>query len=99
MVFYDHDTMVNKLTIDSIGGYNMCNEEYKSEEFYVQKFGNKRIIKIIGWSDDRALLYDLKSDLKYTMQWNIFFMHHEKLEPAEIDTSKYEGSDLGRIKI
>lgn len=65
----------------------MCKEyhDYEREEFYVQKFGNKRIIKVIGWSDDEALLYDLKCDLKYPMAWDVFFMHHERLAPYEVD--------------
>lgn len=68
------------------------------EEYYVQKFGNKRIIQIRGWSDKNALLYDLKSELEYAMAWDVFFMHHEKLEPAEINTDDYKGADLGRLK-
>jgi hypothetical protein len=64
------------------------------EELYVQKFGNKRIIKVIGWSEDEALLYDLKTDLKYPMSWDTFFMHHKKLEPVEFDESEYIGANL-----
>jgi hypothetical protein len=77
----------------------MCQEDgsYKREEFYVQKFGNKRIVQVIGWTDDEALIYDLKCDLKYPMAWGVFFMHHEKLEPAEINTDSYEGPDIDRI--
>ena len=78
--------MVNKLTLLKIGD-NM-------EELYVQKFGSRRIIKVIGWSDDSVLIYDLKDDLKYPMEWNAFFSHHEKLEPAEINVDDYKGSNL-----
>jgi hypothetical protein len=72
----------------------MCDDTHATEEFYVQKFGNKRIIQVRGWSNDNALLYDLKSELEYTMAWDVFFMHHEKLQPAEVDTSDYQGANL-----
>ena len=74
----------------------MCDDctSHATEEFYVQKFGNKRIIQVVGWSNDNALLYDLKSELRYTMAWDVFFMHHEKLEPAEINTDDYQGANL-----
>lgn len=74
-----------------------CSASHATEEFYVQKFGNKRIIQVRGWSNNNVLLYDLKSELEYTMAWSVFFMHHEKLELAEIDTSNYEGSDMDRV--
>lgn len=76
----------------------MCDDctSHKMDEFYVQKFGNKRIIQVRGWSNDNALLYDLKSELEYTMAWDVFFMHHEKLETAEIDVSDYQGANLDR---
>lgn len=76
----------------------MCKDDtYEREEFYVQKFGNKRIVKVIGWSDTEALVYDLKCDLKYPMAWDVFFMHHEKLPPYETDISDYNGCDLDRL--
>ena len=64
----------------------MCKDDnYKKEEFYVQKFGNKRVVQVIGWSDKDVLIYDLKTDLKYPMAWDVFFMHHSKLEDFDID--------------
>lgn len=68
------------------------------EEFYIQKFGNKRIIQVRGWTGEDALLYDLKNEFTYAMKWDVFFMHHEKLNPAEIDVSNYKGADLDRLK-
>lgn len=64
------------------------------EEFYIQKFGNKRIIQIRGWTPKDALLYDLKSELTYSMAWDVFFTHHVRLEPATINVEHYEGIDL-----
>lgn len=76
----------------------MCqgNDGYKREEFYVQKFGNKRIIQVIGWTDEAALIYDLKCDLKYPMAWDVFFMHHEKLPDYELSSGDY-GPDLQKL--
>jgi len=67
------------------------------EELYVQKFGSKRIIQVRGWTVKDALLYDIKDELTYAMAWDVFHMHHEKLD-VEIDTSEYEGCNLDRVK-
>lgn len=68
------------------------------DEFYVQKFGNKRIIQVKGWSNKNALLYDLKTELEYTMAWDVFFMHHDKLDTFDDDITNYQGADLDRVK-
>jgi len=67
------------------------------EELYIQKFGNKRIIQVKGWTPKDALLYDIKNELTYAMTWDVFHRHHEKLD-VEIDVSEYEGADLDRVK-
>lgn len=68
------------------------------EEFYVQAFGNKRIIQVRGWTDKDALLYDLKTGLEYAMAWSVFFAHHNKLDTFDMEVSDYEGADLDRVK-
>lgn len=67
-------------------------------EFYVQRFGNKRIIQVRGWTERDALLYDLKTGLEYAMAWDVFFMHHKELDTYDKDITEYNGADLDRVK-
>lgn len=39
-------------------------------DFYIQKFGKKRIVSVISYRKDRAILEDVKTNLRYAMQWD-----------------------------
>lgn len=64
------------------------------EELYVQDFGQKKVIAVVGWNNDRALLEDLQSGLRYTLDWDIFFQHHIKLDADDLNAKDYEGVNL-----
>ena len=68
------------------------------EELYIQKFGKDRIVCVKNWSKEYALVEDLATGLMYPLAWEFFLEYCTKLEPAEINTIDYEGTDLDRIK-
>lgn len=67
------------------------------DELYVQNFGKKNVVSLIGWNRDRALVLDLHTGLKCTYDWNLFFKYHDKLEDNEFDIKEYTGSDLSAV--
>jgi hypothetical protein len=63
-------------------------------ELYEQNCGKKRIVNVVGWNRKNAIVKDLRSELTYTISWDLFFKHCTKLEPFECDVSKYDGPNL-----
>jgi hypothetical protein len=66
-------------------------------ELYIQDFGKKNIVSLVGWDKDRALLEDLFTGLKYTYDWKTFFKYHVKLEDLDFNVEEYEGTDLSSV--
>lgn len=67
------------------------------EELYRQTFGKKRIVAVVGWNENDVLLDDLKSELKYAINWNLFFDKYKKVEPYDVDIEDYTGCDLDKL--
>jgi hypothetical protein len=68
------------------------------EEFYIQNLGEKRIVKVLKWNYENALIQDIKSNLVYPIKWSLFFKHHTKLEKVELNIDDYEGPNLDITK-
>lgn len=64
------------------------------EDLYIQNYGKQRIVCTIGWNDDNVLVEDIKTELRYVMNWELFLKHHQILEDYEGDVSDYIGPDL-----
>lgn len=63
-------------------------------DLYIQKFGKKNIVELIGWNKRDAILKEVEGKFKFAVSWNLFLEHYELLETFDCDVDDYEGADL-----
>jgi hypothetical protein len=64
------------------------------ENLYIQNYGKKRIVCVIGWNENNALIEDIKTEERYILNWELFLKYHEILQDYDCDISKYKGPNL-----
>lgn len=52
----------------------------ETEDLYIQKIGNTRIVSVYDWNKNDAIVEDLRTGLKYAISWDNFFKTHDKLK-------------------
>jgi hypothetical protein len=79
----------------------MCYEqEMNNHIYYKQMFGKFKdcftVVEVLLWIDDKVLLEEVKSGLRYVLSGDEFLQFHETLS-YECEASDYNGANLGRI--
>ncbi len=71
----------------------------KENLFYKQMFGNGcfTVVEVLLWINDKVLLEDVKSGIKYVLTGDEFLQFHETLY-YKCDLPNYTSSELARMK-